>query len=291
MTRAKILIGDARAKLSHIADNSVRCVITSPPYWNLRDYGTDGQIGREQHPSDYIRELADVFMEASRTLTDDGTIWINIGDTYARKMSGTIKEKDLVGVPWRLAFELQDRGLYLRQEIIWQKPNVMPESIKDRCTRSHETIFMFSKKPRYFYDHKAILEPVSEVSLKRAQLGWKSDRITTKTGPNGINVEKMGTRFVNPEGRNKRSVWTVTPARFSGAHFAVMPEGIVEPPVLACSEPGDIILDPFMGAGTVGLVAIKNDRHFIGIELSEEYAELSRRRIETEVATEVEVLK
>ena len=276
---AQIRIGDALDLLRLIPDATIRATVTSPPYWGLRDYGHEGQIGQEKSPNDFVAKLVEVFEEVHRVTTEDGTLWINIGDTYARKTVGSVKEKDLAGVPWRLAFALQDAGWYLRQDVIWQKPNVMPESIKDRCTRCHEYLFMLTKSKKYLYDHAAILEPVSEVSLKRAQSGWKTDRIGAKVGPGGIDVEKMGTRFVNPAGRNKRSVWTIPPARFSGAHFAVMPEALVEPTILASTMPGDIVLDPFAGAGTVGLVAMKHGRDFIGLEINKNYADLAGQRL------------
>ena len=276
---AQIRVGDALELLRQMPGSTVRATITSPPYWGLRDYGHVDQIGLENTPNEFVAKLAEVFEEVRRVTTEDGTLWINIGDTYARKSTGTVKEKDLAGIPWRLAFALQDSGWYLRQDVIWQKPNVMPESIKDRCTRCHEYFFMLTKSKKYHYDHAAILEPVSEVSLKRAQLSWKTDRIGAKVGAGGIDVEKMGTRFVNPAGRNKRSVWTISPARFSGAHFAVMPEALVEPALLASTKTGDIVLDPFAGAGTVGLVAMKHGREFIGLELNSDYAELAGQRL------------
>jgi len=193
-----------------------------------------------------------------------------------------LKHKDLVGIPWRVAFALQADGWYLRQDIIWAKPNPMPESVTDRCTKAHEYVFLLTKQPRYYYDNAAIKEPVSEVSLKRAEYGWDSDRPSTKNasmGGTGIHVEKMGTRFVNPEGRNKRSVWTVTTKPFKGAHFAVMPEALVEPCVLAGSGTGDTVLDPFSGSGTVGVVALRHGRNYIGCELNPDYAAISEERI------------
>jgi DNA modification methylase len=315
--KAEILVGDVRKSLRGLPDGSVRCVVTSPPYWGLRDYGHDGQIGLEQTPELYVAEMVEVFREVRRVLADDGTLWLNLGDSYkpagngstkkglneryfgkqfatdkqgadeghvdrSKLQSDGIKQKELVGIPWRVAFSLQADGWYLRQDIIWAKPNPMPESVTDRCTKAHEYLFLLTKNARYYYDNVAIKEPVSEASLKRAEYGWDSDRPSTKNasmGGTGIHVEKMGTRFVNPDGRNKRSVWTITTKPFKEAHFAVMPEALVEPCVLAGSARGDTVLDPFSGSGTVGVVALKHERNYIGCELNPEYADLSRKRI------------
>jgi DNA modification methylase len=320
MSAARILVGDVRQRLQELPDGSVQCVVTSPPYWGLRDYGHDGQIGLEQTPDDYVAELVAVFREVRRVLADDGTLWLNLGDSYAstdgakrqqpqRDNNGGLvnnrinsrgnqswtsgaavianlryglKPKDLVGIPWRVAFALQADGWWLRQDIIWHKPNPMPESVTDRCTKAHEYVFLLTKSAQYFYDANAIKEPVADESLKRAEYGFNSDRPSTKNasmGGTGIHVEKMGTRFVNPDGRNKRSVWTITTKPYSGAHFAVMPMALVEPCILAGSERLDTVLDPFCGSGTVGVVALRNDRKFIGIELNKEYADLADRRI------------
>ena len=308
-----LLVGDVIDKLKELPDESVNCVVTSPPYWGLRDYGNDGQIGLEPTPQDYITKMTDVFREVRRVLRSDGTLWLNIGDSYKPAGKGStksgfneryfgkkfdsdkqsaaenhldrsgfkadVKDKELVGIPWRLAFALSNDGWYLRQDIIWAKPNVMPESVRDRCTKSHEYIFLMTKSPRYYYDHISIKEPVSEVSLKRAQSGWKTNRPSAKTSPDGIDVEKMGERFVNPAGRNKRDVWFIPTASFKGAHFAVMPERIVEPCILAGCPQGGVVLDPFFGSGTVGVVAKKNNRSWIGIELNPEYAKLAEERL------------
>jgi len=275
---AQILVGDVRTRLAEIPDASVQTCITSPPYWGLRDYGQDEQIGLEQSPQEYVDAMVEVFREVKRVLRDDGTVWLNVGDSYAGSGKG-LKAKDLVGIPWRLAFALQADGWYLRQDIIWAKPNVMPESVRDRCTKSHEYVFLLTKSAKYYYDHIAIKEPVSEVSLKRAKSGWKTDRPSAKTSAGGIDVEVMGTRFVNPDGRNKRSVWFIPTASFKGAHFAVMPEKLVEPSVLAGSREGDTVLDPFTGSGTVAVVALRHNRKFIGVELNPEYAEIAAERI------------
>ena len=306
MPHSKILVGDVRTRLTEIPDDSIQSCITSPPYWGLRDYGQDGQIGLEQTPDDYVAKMVDVFREVRRVLKDDGTLWLNLGDSYSGSGKGPagnlgakhnerhlehkhsaivpdgLKPKDLVGIPWRVAFALQADGWWLRQDIIWHKPNPMPESVTDRCTKSHEYLFLLTKSARYHFDNKAIKEPVSESSLKRAEYGWDCDRPSTKNasmGGQGIHVEKMGSRFVNPEGRNKRSVWTIPTKPFKGAHFAVMPEALVEPCILATSRPDDTILDPFTGSGTVAVVALRHGRNFIGTELNPEYANIAQQRI------------
>ena len=300
---AKILVGDVRSRLKELEENSVQTVITSPPYWGLRDYGNDGQLGLESTPQEFVKNLCQVFDEVWRVMKDDGTLWLNLGDSYAGSGKGPagnlgakhnerhlehkhsaivpdgLKPKDLVGIPWRVAFALQERGWYLRQDIIWAKPNVMPESVRDRCTKSHEYLFLLTKQPRYYYDHIAIKEPVAAVSLQRAKSGWKTDRPSAKLGKEGIDVEEMGIRFVNPEGRNKRDVWFIPTGSFKGAHFAVMPEKLVEPCILAGSKEGDTVLDPFTGSGTVAVVALRHQRNFVGIELSPEYAQIAEKRI------------
>ena len=243
-------------------------------------------------------------------LADDGTLWLNIGDSYAGGGGGNynktgisqaggqhianvrnrpewlenagVKPKDLMGIPWRLAFALQADGWYLRSDIIWHKPNPMPESVTDRPTKSHEYVFLLTKSAKYYYDHMAIKEPVSEVSLNRAKYAFHSDRPSTKNasmGGSGIHTDKMGDRFVNPTGRNKRDVWTIATKPFKGAHFAVMPEALVEPCILAGSAEGDTVLDPFTGSGTVAVVANRHGRNFVGTELNAEYAEIARQRI------------
>jgi len=257
-----------------------------------------------------------VFREVRRVLRKDGMLWLNLGDSYAATTKGTggtkslsaggtlrphghsqpsmtpikqeygewpIKPKDLVGIPWRVAFALQADGWWLRQDIIWAKPNPMPESVRDRCTRSHEYIFMLSKSARYFYDAAAVKEPVCEVSLKRAEYGWDCDRPSTKNNAlgnkAGIHTEQMGTRFVNPDGRNLRSVWTITTKPYAEAHFATFPPEIPERCIKAGCPKGGTILDPFFGAGTTGLVAMRLGREFIGIELNEKYCEMAKKRI------------
>jgi site-specific DNA-methyltransferase (adenine-specific) len=253
--------GDAAKVLRQLPDQFFRCVVTSPPYWGLRDYGTNGQIGAEDDPAEYVSRLVEVFEEVRRILRDDGTFWLNVGDSYTsgnrnyrapdkknpiRAMSYRaktpigLKPKDLVGIPWRLAFALQQAGWYLRSDVIWEKPNCMPESVKDRPTRAHEYLFLFSKSIKYFYNSLAICEP---------------------------------------RGRNRRTVWSVPTEPFSGAHFATFPPKLIEPCILAGSEAGDWVLDPFFGSGTVGVVCEQLSRKYIGIELNPDYVQLSLKRI------------
>jgi DNA modification methylase len=269
VTAARILVGDVRQRLQELPDGSVQCVITSPPYWGLRDYGHDGQIGLEQTPDDYVAEMVAVFGQVRRVLADDGTLWLNLGDSYA---SG----KQLVGIPWRVAFALQADGWWLRQDIIWHKPNPMPESVTDRCTKAHEYVFLLTKSAQYFYDADVLKEPVSEKTV------WTYSHTNGKAELNhaGVNTPTSTIRLAPEDGRrNKRSVWTIATKPYSGAHFAVMPMALVEPCILAGSERLDTVLDPFCGSGTVGVVALRNQRKFIGIELNKEYADLADRRI------------
>ena len=260
------MIINANALFIPLADKSIHTIVTSPPYYGLRNYNVDGQIGLEQTPDEYIANLVTVFRECKRILRDDGTLWVNIGDSFAGSGCGTndyrteksrsinksdvmfskrppqqkelpgCKPKDLIGIPWMLAFALRADGWYLRQDIIWAKPNPMPESVKDRCTKSHEYIFLLSKSARYYYDNEAVKEPVSDVSMKRAEYGWNCDRPSTKNGSmggDGIHTEKMGARFVDPAGRNKRDVWTVTTKPYKGAHYATFPPELITPCILA----------------------------------------------------------
>ena len=261
-----LLLGDARVILPVYEDNYFQCCITSPPYWGLRDYGIEGQIGAEIQLQDYISNLVKVFREVRRTLREDGTLWLNIGDSYtsgnrawratdkknpARAMSyrpptpDGLKPKDLIGVPWRLAFALQDDGWYLRSDIIWYKPNCQPESVKDRPTRSHEYVFLLSKSEQYLYNYEAIKEHT-----------------------NG-----------GMETRNKRTLWAINTQGFQGAHFAVFPPELVKICILAGSNPTDIVIDPFLGSGTVAQVCLEYNRKCVGIELNPEYADLARERV------------
>lgn len=302
---ALILEGDAAEKLKTLDNESVHTCVTSPPYFGLRDYGTAGQIGLEQTPEEYVEKLVMVFREVRRTLRDDGTLWLNIGDSYAadRKATGC-KPKDLIGIPWLLAFALRTDGWYLRQDIIWQKPNCMPESVRDRCTKSHEYIFLLSKRPKYYFNAEAISEPIADASIKRymqsidAQTG--SDRQPGKTNGNMKAVlprfggskygddtreefrTKSGAEYIPSLKRNKRDVWTIGTGGFNGAHFAVFPEKLVEPCILAGCPVGGTVLDPFAGSGTTGVVAKKLGRKFVGVEINPEYREMAIARIQAE---------
>lgn len=294
---AKILVGDVRSRLAEISDKSVQCVVTSPPYWGLRDYGNDGQIGLEQTPQEYIAEMVSVFREVWRVLADDGVLWLNLGDSYAgnncrasnngragfgNKREGVfsktgegLKTKDLVGIPWRVAFALQDDGWYLRQDIIWAKPNPMPESVTDRCTKSHEYIFMLTKNSKYYFDNQAIKEPTANLGKTKIKFG--GNKYGDSNDPK--HATKSGNEYIDTGLRNKRDVWTIPTKPFKGAHFAVMPEAIIEPCVLASSRPADTVLDPFTGSGTVGVVSLRHNRNFIGTELNPEYAQIALNRI------------
>jgi DNA modification methylase len=280
MTGARILVGDVRESLRGLPDGSVRCVVTSPPYWGLRDYGHDGQIGLENTSELYVAEMVGVFREVRRVLADDGTLWLNLGDTYG---SG----KQLVGIPWRVAFALQADGWYLRQDIIWAKPNPMPESVKDRCTKAHEYLFLLTKQPRYYYDPDAAAEPIAESSRKRYQHAVDSNEHFDPTRHKhtaGVQspmelLTRAASGVLERGTRNRRTVWNIPVSSFLGAHFAVMPEALVETCVLSGSARGDTVLDPFSGSGTVGVVALKHERNYIGCELNPEYADLSRKRI------------
>ena len=256
----------------------------------------DQQIGLEQTPAEYVNDIVQVFREVWRILRDDGTVWLNLGDSYNGSggaggdyIEGGLKEgqpkypgrhinnlklKDLIGIPWMVAFALRDDGWWLRQDIIWHKPNPMPESVKDRCTKAHEYIFLLSKSPRYYYDYEAVLEPVSDKSLKRAEYGWDCDRPSTKNaslGGDGIHTEKMGERFVNPAGRNRRSVWTIPTSPYRGAHYATFPPKLIKPMILAGCPAGGIVLDPFVGSGTTVMVANHLGRKGIGLDLNFKY--------------------
>jgi DNA modification methylase len=262
----------------------------------------DRQIGLEQTPEAFVNELVAVFREVWRVLADDGTLWLNIGDTYAGgggnygsglnvkshqtnptagknnpKIPEGVKAKDLVGIPWRLAFALQAEGWYLRQDIIWAKPNPMPESVTDRCTKSHEYLFLLSKSPRYYYDHEAIKEQ-SVTTVKDGTIKFGGSKYGDSDDPK--HATKSGNLYTDSGKRNKRDVWTIPSKPFKGAHFAVMPEALVEPCILAGSERDDLILDPFTGSGTVGVMALRHGRNFVGVELNPEYAEIAQRRIE-----------
>ena len=278
----EIFKGDCLETLKQLKDKSINTCITSPPYWGLRDYGEGKQLGLEETPEEFVENLVKVFREVKRVLRDDGTLWLNLGDSYNTTQAGNkkwgsgvgankhyekgsipkkrnkaigLKPKDLIGIPWRVALALQQDGWYLRQDIIWHKPNPMPESIKDRCTKAHEYIFLFSKSSKYYFDNESIKEDC-----------------VSKTGK-----------------RNKRSVWTVSTKSFKGAHFATFPMDLIEPCVLAgCPEDG-IVLDPFAGSGTTGIVAVNNDRNACLLELSDEYIEIAKNRIKQQATKDYEI--
>jgi len=316
MNKATILVGDAIEGLRQLPSGSVRSVVTSPPYWGLRDYGNAGQLGLEPTPEEYVKNLVAVFREVWRVLADDGTLWLNLGDSYASFRDGKaipdttrgnstgtlvpkgsaanrmatsfanspVKHKDLVGIPWRVAFALQAEGWYLRQDIIWAKPSPMPESVKDRCTKSHEYIFLLTKLPKYFYNNEAIKEDSVSAGSVGVLGGQKPLNNKPKDGSNDPmwrngDSAQWGRVIKTGDKRNKRDVWTIATKPFKGAHFAVMPEALVEPCILAGSEENDTILDPFAGSGTVGVVALRYGRNFIGCELNPEYAAIAEKRI------------
>jgi len=297
---------------------TVDCCVTSPPYFGLRDYGVDGQIGLEPTPDAYVAKLVAVFREVRRVLREDGTLWLNLGDSYAtgtkadRQQStnpgvgannpdaqnsvpriGTpvgLKTKDLIGIPWRVAFALQADGWYLRQDIIWHKPNPMPESVTDRCTKAHEYVFLLSKSERYYFNNEAIKEPLAEASVKRGavKLGGNkgSSYVPNPSDPNFRNgSDHWGREMDFSKGgmRNRRSVWTVTTKPYKGAHFATFPPALIEPCVLAGSRKGGVVLDPFNGSGTTGEVSILNGRKYVGVELNPEYIKLAVDRIDAAV--------
>lgn len=291
----EIIQGDSLGVLRGLSNESVDCVITSPPYFGLRDYGMSGQIGLEETPEVYVERLIEVFHEVKRVLKKDGTFWLNLGDSYngnkagntetnknktrvtntfKKKLWGEIKQKDLIGIPWRVAFALQADGWYLRQDIIWAKPNPMPESVTDRCTKSHEYIFLLSKSPKYYFDNEAIKEPATSTDNS------ERDRDTTKLNNTPGRTKMGGLKINSYETRNKRSVWTTSTKPFKEAHFATFPESLIEPMVLAGCPRGGIVLDTFFGAGTTGVVAKKFGRNYLGIELNPEYIKIAQKRID-----------
>lgn len=335
----QIRVGDSLDLLRQMPDRSVHTCVTSPPYYGLRDYGVAGQIGLEETPAEFIARLVAVFAEVRRVLRDDGTCWVNMGDSYASdskwggytggkhakglhgesgigraKTRSGLPDKNLMGMPWRLAFALQDDGWYLRQDIIWNKKNPMPESVRDRCTKSHEYMFLLSKSRQYYFDQEAILEPCSpntharlaqdvqsQIGSERANGGRKTNgnmkAVARKS--NGVgwghgtdagerqrgrvkdNASMDSALAIMPATRNKRSVWDVPTHSFKGAHFATFPPDLIRPCILAGAPRGGLVLDPFGGAGTTGLVAMQEGRRSILCELNPEYAALARARLET----------
>jgi len=301
-----IIVRDCLEALRKLPDESVHCVVTSPPYWGLRDYGISGQLGLESSFQDYLATMVEVFREVRRVLRKDGTLWLNMGDTYAsawvcnrrnvvgngslengkranrpNRLGDGLKEKDLVGMPWRLAFALQADGWYLRSDIIWHKPNPMPESVTDRPTKAHEYLFLMSKSERYFYDSDAIREAYNEASLSRYKYKFQGSTSPGRRQPNNKDERYKQKRDGEPNGmgRNKRTVWTIPTAPFPEAHFATFPPALVEPCILAGCPKGGLVLDPFGGAGTTALIAERLGRETILIELNPQYAAMAERRL------------
>lgn len=316
----QIINKDVLVGLSEMQEASVDCCITSPPYWGLRDYGHSDQIGLEPTPEAYVENMVKVFREVRRVLKPTGTLWLNLGDSYAtgtkaeRQQSpnpgvganrpeaqnstrriGTpdgLKTKDLVGIPWRVAFALQADGWYLRQDIIWHKPNPMPESVTDRCTKAHEYVFLLAKGERYFYDHEAVKEEAVGKTLhdltgpgyhapgQAPNSGNRKALRTDTESRHRSQIQGGQSLQAFPDGkRNRRDVWSIPTKPFRGAHFAVMPEALVEPCILAGCPVGGLVLDPFTGSGTVGAVAVRLGRNFIGTELNPEYVSIAQKRI------------
>ena len=312
----RIEFGDCRDTMRRWASEGVRAqmCVTSPPYFGLRDYGHAGQIGLEPTPEQYIAAMVDVFRCVRDVLADDGTLWLNIGDSYAAQRGGPhqpaetlaggkggktsdgarvnrdrhdgynptrnaaaigLKHKDLIGIPWMLAFALRTDGWFLRQDIIWSKPNPMPESVRDRCTKAHEYLFLLSKSERYYFDSEAMQEPAVQAGRVRA------DSFKGRQGGAEYHVASggEGTTFTGSETRNRRSVWTIATRPYKGAHFATFPPALIEPCILAGSRPGDVVLDPFMGSGTTAAVALQHGRQYLGCELNPAYGPLQQERI------------
>lgn len=341
MTDLQVLIGDCRETLKTISPASVQCCITSPPYFGLRNYGHADQIGQEKSPEDFVAALVVVFREVWRVLRDDGTLWLNLGDSYAatggahngrsdnqpgvgareahnngsgdngkRRAPNGLKPKDLIGIPWMVAFALRADGWYLRSDIIWAKPNCMPESVRDRPTRSHEYLFLLSKSPRYYYDPDAIRDRPSAAMVKQVEEGYNGQAIKEYLKMGVQDASKTKSRIISQArsridkqrghsrrhagfndkwdtltpaeqallGANKRDVWTVAPASYPEAHFATFPLDLIKPCVLAGSRSGDIVLDPFAGSFTTGEVALEFGRRSICCELNPEYVELGQKR-------------
>ena len=329
----EILHGDCREILPSLAEKSVHCCVTSPPYWGLRDYGVEGQIGLEATPEEYVAKMVKVFREVWRVMRDDGTLWLNLGDSYAGSWGGykqkdrsktinakalkdkdwrpptsnyhpSLKPKDLIGMPWRVAFALQEDGWFLRQDIIWSKPNPMPESVRDRCTKSHEYIFLLSKSPHYYFDQEAIKEPALYESEKRYERGRSDAHKWKDGGPGNQTIAKSFDHMKKDKQRghsrrhagfndrwdkmtkseqcsgyrNRRSVWKIATQPYSAAHFATFPEKLIEPCIIAGCPKGGTVLDPFGGSGTTGRVALKNQRNAILIELNEKYLGFQKER-------------
>ena len=286
MNTHKIILGDCIAGMQTLPTGCIHTCITSPPYWGLRDYGHKDQLGAEKTPDDYVTNLVKVFREVRRVLRDDGTVWLNLGDSYYGGMPiAGLKPKDLIGIPWRVAFALQADGWWLRQDIIWHKPNPMPESVTDRCTKAHEYIFLLSKKSHYFFDHEAIKEELSDPQRTNFQSGKRTNGINKDRNDNDLGSRSKTAIYSK---KNKRSVWTVTTKPFRGAHFATFPKDLIEPCVLAGCPVGGTVLDPFTGSGTTAVVALENGRNFVGTELNPEYIKIAEARILDEVPNTLE---
>ena len=311
MIENQILFGDCRDIMRQWSSDGVKAqmCVTSPPYFGLRDYGVDGQICLEQTTDEYIAAMVDVFRCMRDVLADDGTLWLNIGDSYAGSYKGPAgnlgkknnerdmthtrasgfvpngcKPKDLIGIPWMLAFALRADGWYLRQDIIWHKPNPMPESVRDRCTKAHEYIFLLSKSDRYFFDNEAMREPATK-GPQRMQADFETAR-RRSVGPMARGEEGFNHQYADPDRvwaadgkRNRRSVWSVATRPYKGAHFATFPPALIEPCILAGSRINDIVLDPFMGSGTTAAVALQHGRRYLGCELNKNYETLQNERI------------
>ena len=278
---SKVICGDAAEVLKTLPQGSANMCVTSPPYYGLRDYGEDGQIGLEQTPQEYIVRLTKVFDEVKRVLADDGTLWLNIGDTYANKPYKNIKPKDLIGIPWMLAFALRERGWSLRSDIIWHKTNALPEAVKDRPAKCYEHIFLFAKSPKYYFNYEAIQQPIKSVTAERYTRG-RSGKTKYSGSPPGQNID-MNTAAITDEKRKMRrckDVWEVSTNTYKmDEHFAMFPEKLIEPCILAGSREGGVVLDPFFGSGTTGAVAKRLNREYIGIDINPRYIEKAEMRI------------
>ena len=302
---SQIIVGDCLKVLGDMPSDSINCCVTSPPYWNLRQYGVDSEIGSEVTPWEYIDRLVNVFGQVFRVLHPRGTFWLNLGDAYAqdKKWGGTtggkhakglhrttgigrnrtntgLPSKSLIGLPWRVALALQERGWRIRADIIWNKPNAMPHPVKDRPSVSHEYIFLLTKSERYFYDIDAIREPHSETSLERRDRG-RSGRHKSDGGPGNHTLARNLDKSCHPNGRNRRSVWSVSVGKYAGSHFATFPPNLITPCILAGCPRGGIVLDPFGGSGTTGQVANALGRRYVLIEVNPNYVELIKQRVNT----------
>jgi DNA modification methylase len=310
----QVICDDARNLLGHFSAETFDCCVTSPPYFGLRDYGVEKQIGRETSATEYVDSLTAIFRSVGVVLKKSGTLWVVIGDSYnaykgnakrshadnayvgvrghPSRPSGygleekSLKPKDLIGIPWMLAFALRADGWYLRQEIIWHKPNAMPESIRDRCTKSHETIFMFAKQPRYYYDANAIREPCSEANIadfQRRKTFTERSKGQSTYGEIRPDLYRRREEYMPKDFRkNKRDVWIVNTRSSKNTHFATYPESLITPCILAGCPPNGVVLDPFFGAGTTGIAATKNNRHYVGIDINPNYCKLAKERIKKE---------